>query len=80
MMLDALVANSTNPIKPYRHRSHPKNRATALCRCIFNVYTATYGTRAPWEVLQKTPEECERQVKAKPVTIIDTTAEVIEIT
>jgi len=70
MMLDALIG--TLPRLPQN------NRAAAVCRCVFSVYSATHGARAPWEITGETAEECEERIKAQPVTIIDTTAEVID--
>lgn len=69
MMLDALVG--TLPRLPQN------NRAATVCRCVYSVYTATHGGRAPWEITGETPQQCEERVKSQPVTIIDTTAEVI---
>jgi hypothetical protein len=70
MMLDALV--STLPRLPQN------NRAAAVCRCVYQVYTWTHGIKAPWEVLGETPNEAEQRIKTQPVTIVDTTAEVID--
>ena len=68
MMLDALVGTLPRL---------PKNtRAAAVCRCVFTVYCATHGTKAPWEVTGETPAQAEKRVKIQPVTIIDTTAEI----
>lgn len=69
MMLDALVG--TLPKLPQN------TRAAAVCRCVYSVYAATHGLRPPWEVMGKTATQCEKQVETQPVTIIDTTAEVV---
>lgn len=68
MMLDALMGTL---------RTHEKSRAATVCRCVFTVYSMTHGNRPPWEVMGIKPETAQEQVKTQPVTIVDTTAEVI---
>lgn len=70
MMLDALA--KTLPDMPQN------NRAAAVCRCVFQVYTMAHGATEPWKVTGETVRACEKRVQAKPVTIIDTTAEVTD--
>lgn len=72
MMLDALV--STLPRLPQN------NRAAAVCRCVFQVYSLTHGTRAPWEIMGESPEATAKRVETQPITIIDTTGETVEET
>jgi len=68
MMLDVLTKTL---------RTHENTRAAAVCRCVFTVYSMTHGDRPPWEIMGVEPEVAQERVKAQPVTIVDTTAEVI---
>lgn len=72
MMLDALVGSLPQLPK--------NNRIATVCRCVYQVYSMTHGTRAPWDVMGEPLETTAKRVETQPITIIDTTGETVEET
>lgn len=58
-------------------KTHAKSRAATVCRCIFTVYSATHGTKPPWELLGIEEDIAKERAIAQPVTIIDVEAEAV---